>query len=127
MPWRETREPGIAWLPLWLESDGPPEPRTEGEPEAPRARRGGAVVLIRMDPGCGYRPHRHVGTEDVLVLAGGYRDERGSYRAGDHVHYEPDSRHTPVALGDRERPVGPDNPACILYSSVPLGIELLGP
>lgn len=79
-----------------------------------------------MAPGQGYRPHRHVGTEDVLVLCGGYRDAEGEHRAGDHVHYPAGTSHSPVALGDSERPAGPANPACVLFSVVPEGIEVLG-
>ena len=82
-------------------------------------------MLIRMRPGCGYTPHRHVGTEDVLVLAGGYRDQWGTYRQGDHVHYPAGSSHAPLALGRDDLPEGPSNPACVLFSSVPAGIELL--
>jgi anti-sigma factor ChrR (cupin superfamily) len=78
-----------------------------------------------MDPGTGYGRHRHVGSEDVLVLAGGYRDELGEYRQGDCVHYPAGSSHAPVALGDRARPIGPENPSCVLFAVAPLGIELL--
>jgi anti-sigma factor ChrR (cupin superfamily) len=115
LPWRATSDPGVSWLPLHLEESG-----SQG------TRRGGGVVLIRMEPGRGYAPHRHVGGEDVLVLQGGYCDEQGKYRAGDHVHYPPGSVHAPVALGTVGA-AGPDNPACVLYASVPLGIELLRP
>ena len=115
LAWRETRVPGVAWIPLHLE-----EERTEN----PRAR-GAACVLIRMLPGCGYTPHRHVGTEDVLVLAGAYSDEWGIHRQGDHVHYPAGSSHAPRALGRDDLPEGPSNPACVLFTSVPAGIELL--
>ena len=121
LPWRATRDPGVSWIPLWLAA----EEGTQGEDARVAGRRDGATVLIRMEPGHGYRRHRHVGTEEVLVLAGGYRDERGTHPAGSFVHYEPGSAHTPVALGDPERPAGEDNPACILFSCVPDGIELL--
>lgn len=114
LPWIATRDAGVSWLPLHVDED-----RSTG------ARRGGATVLIRMEPGRGYAAHRHVGSEDVLVLQGGYRDERGEYRQGEHVHYPPSSAHAPVALGDPDRPSGADNPACVLYTTVPLGIELL--
>ena len=42
-----------------------------------------ATVLIRMQPGCRYPAHRHVGIEEVLILQGGYGDESGEHRAGD--------------------------------------------
>jgi anti-sigma factor ChrR (cupin superfamily) len=113
LAWRSTRIPGISWLPLHVE-----------EEERSGKRRGGGTVLIRMDPGCGYAPHRHVGTEDVLVLQGGYRDEFGLYRQGDHVHYPAGSSHSPVALGEGVVTRGPEH-ACVLLATVPLGIELL--
>lgn len=127
LPWRRTKVEGVSWLPLWTNQAA----TEESSAESVRAgtggtdRRAGACVLIRMEPGRGYRPHRHVGTEDVLVLSGGYRDEGGEYVQGDHVHYEAGSSHAPVALGDIDREEGPDNPACVLFSSVPDGIELL--
>ena len=104
LPWRETRVDGVAWIPLHQD-----EP-TEGP------RRPGATVLIRMRAGCGYTPHRHVDGEDVLVLAGGYRDEAGTYTRGEHVHYPAGSAHAPVALEGED---------CILYATAPGGIELL--
>ena len=94
LPWRETRLLGVSWLPLHVEEG----PRREGR------ERGGGAVLIRMEPGCGYAPHRHLGSEDVLVLQGGYRDEHGEYRSGEHVHYVGGSVHAPRALGDPDRP-----------------------
>jgi len=119
LPWQSTRAEGIAWIPLHLAGDpGTPEP-------ARGSSRAAATVLIRMAPGRGYEPHRHVGTEDVLVLRGGYRDEFGTYCAGEHVHYAARSEHAPIALGDPERPADGDNPACVLYAVVPGGIELL--
>jgi anti-sigma factor ChrR (cupin superfamily) len=113
--WRATRRAGIYWLPLHLdESVG-----------GANDRRGGGTVLIRMDPGCGYAAHRHVGSEDVLVLQGSYLDDRGEHRQGSFVHYPPGSSHSPVAGGDRGRDIGPANPACILYVVTRDGIELL--
>lgn len=114
LDWRATRVPGVAWFPLHLEHDA-----------AAGSARGGGAVLIRMEPGAGYEPHRHVGPEAVLVLQGGYRDERGSYPRGTFVHYEDGSTHEPVALGDPDRPAGENNPACVLFA-VAGGIELLG-
>lgn len=113
LPWRTTRDPGIRWLPLV----------SGGDPGG--AHRAGGAALVWMEPGQGYRPHRHVGTEDVLVLAGGYRDADGEHRVGDHVHYPAGTSHAPVALGDPARPAGPGNPPCVLFSVVPEGIEVL--
>jgi len=118
LPWRETEKEGVSFCVLHLEEPLPP--LADG---AHRTR--GGTVLIRMQPGQGYAAHRHVGAEDVLVLQGGYRDRLGEHVAGDHVHYPPGSEHAPVALGDASRPAGPLNPACILYSTAPLGVEVL--
>ena len=116
VPWRPTSSPGVDWL--LLGSD--PPPASEGA-----ASERGATVLIRMAPGRGYPAHRHIDVEDVLVLAGGYRDEDGVYRAGSYVRYEAGTSHAPVALGDSDRPAGPDNPACLLFAVARGGVALL--
>jgi anti-sigma factor ChrR (cupin superfamily) len=114
--WRATRHPGVVWFPLHLDEAGAGS-RARGPRES--------AVLIRMAPGRGYPPHRHVDVEEVLVLAGGYRDERGEHAAGDYLRYPPGSVHAPVALGDPERPEGPGNEACLLYASARGGVENL--
>jgi anti-sigma factor ChrR (cupin superfamily) len=105
LPWRPTKVAGVAWIPLFLEGES--GPRAEG----PAA---GSAVLIRMDPGCGYPRHAHVGAEEVLCLAGGYEDELGTVRAGDFVRYEAGSAHAPVALSG-----GP----CVLFATARDGIR----
>ena len=77
---------------------------------------GPATVLIRMEPGCGYPRHRHLELEEVLILQGGYRDAEGEHRAPSYLRNRPGSVHAPVALGDRSRPISPDNPACLLFA-----------
>ena len=108
LPWRGTDVEGVAWIPIFL-----------GGERGPRDGGGGAeadsAVLIRMDPGCGYPPHTHLGVEEVLCLAGGYRDEHGTVRAGDYVRYEAGSTHAPVALAGE---------VCILYATARGGIRL---
>lgn len=84
-----------------------------------------SAVLIRMEPGHGYPAHRHLGVEEVLVLAGGYRDGRGVHAEGSFVRYEAGSAHSPVACGERGRPTGRDYPACVLFAIARAGIELL--
>ena len=106
--WLETRYEGIQWKPL-----------VSGE-----GSEGGVSALIRMQPGRGYPAHRHVDFEDVLVLAGGYKDEFGEYGAGTYLRYPPGSTHAPVALGDSEQEAGPENPACLLFAVARGGIEL---
>gem|GEM_PF-747396 len=107
--WLETRHSGIHWKPL-----------IPGTPST-----GGMGVLIRMEPGCGYPAHRHLDFEDVLILAGGYRDEFGQFLQGTYLRYPPQSAHTPVALGDCESPSGPGNPACLLFAVARGGIEVV--
>jgi anti-sigma factor ChrR (cupin superfamily) len=102
--WRPTSTEGVEWCLL----------ESEGAGEGPAA---GATVLIRMAPGCGYPAHRHLDTEEVLVLAGGYRDEQGDHLAGAYLRYPANSEHTPVAIGDTP---------CLLYATARGGIEVLG-
>jgi anti-sigma factor ChrR (cupin superfamily) len=97
-----------------------------GSEQAGEGAAAGGTVLIRMAPGRGYPAHRHLDIEEVLVLAGGYRDELGEHRAGEYVRYPAGCDHAPVALGDPARPTGPENPACVLYASARGGIALLG-
>lgn len=101
VPWRTTRYPGIAVH--FYASD---------------RRTGRVLALIRMDPGHGYPRHTHRGVEAVLVLAGGYTDERGEHRAGEFVHYEDGSTHAPVAL--------PAGAPCVLLALAHEGVQLLG-
>jgi putative transcriptional regulator len=74
------------------------------------------TVLIRMQPGCGYPAHRHVGLEEVFMLQGGYRDSRGEIHAGEYIINEAGSAHVPVAL---------DGEDCIMLAFAHGGIELL--
>lgn len=77
---------------------------------------GDATVLIRMQPGCSYPAHRHVGLEEVFILQGGYRDGHGERRAGEYILNEAGSAHSPVAL---------DGEDCIMLAIAHGGIELL--
>ncbi|MBK7874848.1 MAG: cupin domain-containing protein [Planctomycetes bacterium] len=112
LAWRPTRHAGIAWSPLHLGGEGSGSERD-------------SVVLIRMDPGCGYPAHEHLDCEDVFLLQGGYRDEYGEHRAGGYVRYASGSRHAPIALGRKDLPPGPDNPACILFAVARGGVRVL--
>lgn len=71
-----------------------------------------------MDPGHGYPRHTHRGVEAVLVLQGGYRDERGEHRAGEFVDYPDGSTHSPVAL--------PGDESCVLLALAHEGVLLAG-
>ncbi|HZF08045.1 MAG TPA: cupin domain-containing protein [Thermoanaerobaculia bacterium] len=62
-----------------------------------RERATGSLLLVgHMPPGRYFPRHQHPGREDVLVLAGGYEDERGRYEAGEYAVYEPGSQHRPA-------------------------------
>lgn len=125
LPWRTTRHPGVAWIPLHDGASAAGQPVvTGGASHATEPH--DSTVLIRMDPGCGYPAHRHLGVEEVLILRGGYRDERGEHRAGAYLRYPAGSTHAPVALGDRAQPVGEANPACLLFAVARGGVENLG-
>ncbi len=117
--WHATGVEGISLIFLH-----PPAGESGGEGAGSGTARD-SVVLIRMEPGHGYPAHRHLDVEDVLVLAGGYRDERGVHRQGSFVRYESGSMHSPVACGERGRPAGPDHPACVLFAIARGGIELV--
>ena len=78
---------------------------------------GRATVMIRMEPGCSYPAHRHTGPEELIVLQGGFRDEHGTYRAGDYARFERGSAHHPIALED--------GPACVFFAIAHEGIEAL--
>lgn len=58
---------------------------------------GSARVLIRMEAGCSYPPHRHKGVEEVFVIEGSYSDGAGEYRAGSFQRFPAGSAHAPVA------------------------------
>ena len=117
IPWRSTSHPGISWHSLDLNA---------GEPEAAGLRKAkDAVVLIRMAPGRGYPPHRHLGSEDVLILQGGYADELGEHLAGTFLRYAAGSAHSPVACGDPGLPESAENPACILFAIARGGVQEL--
>jgi anti-sigma factor ChrR (cupin superfamily) len=109
VPWSPTSHRGIYWLALHTDPG-----------EGPRD----STVLIRMDPGCGYPAHVHVGVEEVLVLCGAYRDELGVHAAGSYVRYEAGSRHSPVALGDATSPRSESNRSCILYAIARGGVRV---
>ena len=70
------------------------------------ASRGVRKVLVWAMPGARYPRHRHLGEEDILVLAGHLRDERGTYGPGDICRSETGTDHS-------EEVVGQDD--CICY------------
>lgn len=53
------------------------------------------LYLIENPPATAFPYHRHLGSEDLLVLEGGIEDAYGHYRAGDFQHYVRDTAHEP--------------------------------
>lgn len=51
--------------------------------------------LVFAEKGVVLPRHHHVGRELTAVLAGGYRDEIGSFSAGDFIAVEAEARHAP--------------------------------
>jgi anti-sigma factor ChrR (cupin superfamily) len=62
------------------------------------AERGMRACLVWADPGATHTRHRHLGSENILVLQGGLRDERGSYGPGDICRSRTGSVHSEEAL-----------------------------
>lgn len=96
-PWKRTAWPGVR-LSFLLDESG-----------------GTRAVLIAMDAGCAYPRHRHLGDEEVLVLAGSYSDLWGTHAAGEFLINPAGSIHSATA--------GPAG--ALLWARVPEGIELL--
>ncbi|MFN0242661.1 MAG: cupin domain-containing protein [Planctomycetota bacterium] len=114
--WRATRYPGVTWCRLTASMDL----------DAGETATASNAVLIRMAPGRGYPGHRHTGVEDVLILAGGYRDEFGTHSSGTFLRYPAGSEHNPVATGRSDVPEGPANPACVLFAVTRGTVDLAG-
>jgi len=64
-------------------------------------RRGGEVArapsIVRYAPGSRFAPHSHPGGEEILVLAGTFADEHGSYPAGTYLRNPVGSSHAPFS------------------------------
>jgi quercetin dioxygenase-like cupin family protein len=48
-------------------------------------------MMVRLDPGTDYPPHRHAGREDLYLLHGELMIDEKKVCPGDYVHAEPDS------------------------------------
>lgn len=78
---------------------------------------GTTVALLRVKPGAVFLNHKHVGSEDCFVLQGGFQDDRGTYHAGDYIHYEAGSTQTSLRALEGED--------CILFLVNESGIEFV--
>lgn len=63
---------------------------------------GSVLLLAHMPPRRTFPLHVHQGPEDVLVLAGGYADQFGTFEAGAYVAYPAGSEHGPITEPDEE-------------------------
>lgn len=77
---------------------------------------GDATVLIELAPNTSYPAHKHLGPEEVFVVAGSYRDAVGEYLEGSLQRFGKGSKHAPLALAE----------GALLLARVEGGIELLG-
>jgi anti-sigma factor ChrR (cupin superfamily) len=59
--------------------------------------RGEHTALVRWEPGARFKPHTHVGGEEIRVLSGAFEDEDGVYPAGTWIRNPPMSRHAPFS------------------------------
>jgi anti-sigma factor ChrR (cupin superfamily) len=75
------------------------------------------VALVRWAPGTVFQPHGHPGGEEILVLAGVFQDDQGSYPAGSWLRNPPGTVHRPwtkagctiwVKTGHLPATLGPD-------------------
>jgi len=83
--------------------DGPmPGLRILTLPAGPR-RAGAYTGLARMAPGFHFPAHRHIGREEMLVLAGGFRQHDGHrVETGEVLHRPAGSAHDFVVFDDEE-------------------------
>lgn len=114
LPTKPAPDPALSGLPL------PESARRELPPlgdllwrRLPAA--GARIALLARDPHTrsvlliGHMParksfprHVHLGPENVLVLAGGYADQFGTFEAGAYATYAPGSEHRPFTEPDEE-------------------------
>jgi len=79
---------------------------------------GRRTCLVWARPGAAPPGHLHHGDENVLVLQGAFRDERGTYRAGDVCHSRAGyTHHGETVVGDED---------CVCYVVYYGAIEFLG-
>ena len=64
--------------------------------------RGMQACLVWARPGARHGLHRHHGDENVLVLQGTFKDDRGVYGPGEICRSRSGSTHTEEAVGDAD-------------------------
>lgn len=88
LPWLDSPLPGVQRRPL----------------ERFAAESGRATSIVRYAPGSAFKPHKHPGGEEILVLDGVFSDEHGDYPAGTWLKNPPGSQHQPSSA-----------PGCLLF------------
>lgn len=63
---------------------------------------GSRLILGHMPARRAFPRHLHLGPEDVLVLAGGYEDQMGTFETGAYASYAPGTEHRPFTEPDEE-------------------------
>lgn len=58
------------------------------------------VALVKWAPNTQFKAHQHWGGEEILVIAGTFYDEHGSYPAGTWLRSPHMSQHTPFTKED---------------------------
>lgn len=58
------------------------------------------VALVKWEPNTQFKSHQHWGGEEILVLAGTFYDEHGSYPEGTWLRSPHMSKHTPFTKED---------------------------
>ena len=61
---------------------------------------GELVALVKWAPNTQFKAHQHWGGEEILVIAGTFYDEHGSYPAGTWLRSPHMSQHTPFTKED---------------------------
>lgn len=79
----------------WIDSPAPAIRRKPLERQA--AEHGRATSLVEYAPGARFAAHEHPGGEEILVLAGVFEDDLGSYPAGTYIKNPVGSRHAPAS------------------------------
>jgi hypothetical protein len=80
---------------------------------------GADTGLVRVEAGLRFPLHRHLGTERIMVLEGGYHDDTGRFYGPGHVHeMQGGTTHTYTVLEDQ---------SCLLALVLYAGIELVTP
>ncbi|MEM1203346.1 MAG: cupin domain-containing protein [Acidobacteriota bacterium] len=76
------------------------------------------LLLVMTPPEKRFPWHRHLGGEDLLILAGGLNDATGHYLPGDFVHYPAGTEHAPW--------MDPGEP-CWAIACIAGGVDFQGP